>query len=850
MVLTAKQRDFDDPFRAENLAATPEVVRQQMRQRCLKETYYFAKLILGYRKLTPHTHGPMCTFLDTCTAKRRLIQMPRSHFKCWERSYAQEELRYVQAEYYDGAVIPAERLIVEDAGTVAPILEITTTYGKRLRVTPNHPFMCGLVKKSGVTNWQTAVELRPGTLVAAPVNMPFGVEHLPLLSELVGYMLGDGNLPQMRFYQQDVTVHDRIAYLADMCGGEAVPIFQANRTSCTSIRGLRNAFRAVGVDLTWHSADKRVPRKILHGDRETVKAFLQALFACDATDKSGRKPKPVTYVTISPGLAKDVQRLLAGFGIAGRLQRIVHHTLGGYISYRVVFRDTANIWRNQEPSSQDHIFGDFCWDEIKGIRYLGDMPIISIESNPAHTLTLGGLVTHNTTIVTVTKRIQDYLNDPAIRVLIVGNTGSNVQKHLGKLRNQFMANRLLRWLFPERVWEDISQAQSWSKDMIYLPNDAMHGEPTFDTIGAAGEATSRHYNLINADDLIGEDEYYSETEMARVIEWSTGLESLFVPPIDDGQLDIPSTFWRTDDVYAFFEKFYGHNEDPVKTGPYSYQRGEIAVFRRSARENGQPIFPEGVTNKFLDRLQERNPERYAAQYANDPYSADVAYFKPQYLKYYQWHTPDYTIKIRHDETHTEIIRLDSLYMVGLCDPHAGGDAARSRFRRGGRAAVLMTGVQPEKGRVFILDAWIKRAPTDLIIDEIFRQNEKWNPSLFSIEANGLQKMLRFWIDERAVRDGLPSIPYHPYIPKGGKHEEARIKGLQPLFRAGQIWLVPGFDELIEEYRAWPRGAQDGMDALAQGLEYWNIGFTSAEDMLLLEEYEQQMNRERSIATGY
>lgn len=107
-----------------------------------------------------------------------------------------------------------------------------------------------------------------------------------------------------------------------------------------------------------------------------------------------------------------------------------------------------------------------------------------------------------------------------------------------------------------------------------MPASLKHGEPAFDVIGARGAAVSRHYNIINADDIIGEDEYYSSQEMAKTIDWFTGLESLFIPPMDTSLMDIPSTFWRTDDVYAFAEAFFGKGEEKKKTGPYSYEVGD------------------------------------------------------------------------------------------------------------------------------------------------------------------------------------------------------------------------------------------------------------------------------------
>jgi hypothetical protein len=453
-----------------------------------------------------------------------------------------------------------------------------------------------------------------------------------------------------------------------------------------------------------------------------------------------------------------------------------------------------------------------------------------------------------TTIGTITKRIQDVMRDPTLRILIIGDTDTNAEKHLAKIKRHFVSNSILRWLFPENIWEDPeSQAPVWSRREIVLPNSAVHGESTFDAIGAGSGVVSRHYDIINPDDLISEEEYYSETEMQRMGEWVTGLESLFVPPTEEGLLDIFCTFWRADDAYARLEDFFAHGDEKVQTGPFSFRHGEMEVFRRGAIENGELIFPEGVSMKFLERLRETNPERYAAQYANNPYASDVAYFKKEYLRFYTWMMAGHIITFKNKAGDAEKVNIRDLEIMSFCDPAAGGS---KRFG-GSRGAVITTGTHPRAHRVFILDCWIKRAPTDRIISEIIRQNEKWSPQLFSIEANGLQKMIKPWLEERIVRERRIDVPYVPFIPKGDKDGERRIKGLQPLFRAGQILMQEGFHELIEEYLAWRPGPgkKDGLDCLSQGLEQWGITYDDVTDEDMWQ-YEERIRSMRSTATGY
>lgn len=46
-----------------------------------EDLFYLAHVILGYEDLTPHTHGALCRFLQKASYIRRMVLMPRTHFK-------------------------------------------------------------------------------------------------------------------------------------------------------------------------------------------------------------------------------------------------------------------------------------------------------------------------------------------------------------------------------------------------------------------------------------------------------------------------------------------------------------------------------------------------------------------------------------------------------------------------------------------------------------------------------------------------------------------------------------------------------------------------------------------------
>lgn len=53
----------------------------QMKQDCLDSLYMFAKVVCGFDRLTEHLHKPICDFLQKDPAIRKVLMLPRDHYK-------------------------------------------------------------------------------------------------------------------------------------------------------------------------------------------------------------------------------------------------------------------------------------------------------------------------------------------------------------------------------------------------------------------------------------------------------------------------------------------------------------------------------------------------------------------------------------------------------------------------------------------------------------------------------------------------------------------------------------------------------------------------------------------------
>lgn len=62
------------------MADASEAAREELRTKCRESTYFLAKAVLGFDKVSQGTHHPLCDFLDACP-RRALVLAPRSTYK-------------------------------------------------------------------------------------------------------------------------------------------------------------------------------------------------------------------------------------------------------------------------------------------------------------------------------------------------------------------------------------------------------------------------------------------------------------------------------------------------------------------------------------------------------------------------------------------------------------------------------------------------------------------------------------------------------------------------------------------------------------------------------------------------
>lgn len=420
-----------------------------------------------------------------------------------------------------------------------------------------------------------------------------------------------------------------------------------------------------------------------------------------------------------------------------------------------------------------------------------------------------------TTIWTIVHTIKLIINDPNITILMIADTQTNATRFMQEIQQHFMFNEVFRWVFKEIIPENFNKTR-WSNTEMVVKRTQIRREPTVDAIGAMGGSESRHYDWIKADDLVTEKCIRSDVEMDKVIKWANGLESLLNDLAHD-HIDFIGSRKKKGDLYEVQENSYSLGMEREEIGPHAFAIGEMAVFTRSAIENGKVIFPERVTLRFLIRLRNTDPERYHSQYANSPKGTGLNTFDVESLRFYQWTEDD---RIRCVEDQKVIFEASpwSMERIVLFDPSVAEQQRSSQQA----IIVIAKGSGPFR---FVLETYIGHFLPDEAIERIFELDKKWHPSVVSIEKRGFQGWVKYWLRDRAELLGLPYPPIIEWPAEGASNAQwaktEHIRGLQPIVRANHLWVHESQTELIDLIEFYPNVRwDDGLDALAQSLDYW------------------------------
>ena len=241
-------------------------------------------------------------------------------------------------------------------GGESDTLRFSTRFGFEIETTPEHPLLS--LDASGRASWKRASDLREGDFVALSrgsslfgtqtqtgwISVQTGQDHCskpvvaPELDESLAYMMGvltgDGCLTapgRVLLSSGDASV---VAAFHELAARFDLHVFPSGATRPHDYAIGSTQLRALLLHLGMSdgkAATKRIPRAILRAPGPLVAAFLRGLF--DADGSIEKRDGAITFSTVSPVLARQVQVVLLNFGVVasrsiknGRYRGEVHRS--------------------------------------------------------------------------------------------------------------------------------------------------------------------------------------------------------------------------------------------------------------------------------------------------------------------------------------------------------------------------------------------------------------------------------------------------------------------------------------------------------------------------------------------
>ncbi|MGY1672726.1 replicative DNA helicase [Geodermatophilus sp. SYSU D00710] len=215
-----------------------------------------------------------------------------------------------------------------------PVLQLTTSSGKTVQATANHPFLT-------YDGFRPLGELAPGDRIAVPRHVP-APDRMTVWEDekvvLLAHLIGDGSFVRrqpLRYASIDEENLRAVTTAALHFGVVAVRDDYA-AARCTTLRlrspfplthGRRNPIAEWLDELGLfglRSHEKFLPEPVFSLPKKQMAAFLRHLWATDGSvtvNRNGRGGR-VYYASTSRRLVDDVSRLLLRFGISSRIRRV------------------------------------------------------------------------------------------------------------------------------------------------------------------------------------------------------------------------------------------------------------------------------------------------------------------------------------------------------------------------------------------------------------------------------------------------------------------------------------------------------------------------------------------------
>jgi hypothetical protein len=436
-------------------------------------------------------------------------------------------------------------------------------------------------------------------------------------------------------------------------------------------------------------------------------------------------------------------------------------------------------------------------------------------------------------------------HNPSRRTLIVSEVLDNAMKLGTRIDWHYQENQRFRMAFSE-VMPDAKCKWTGESKQHKCPARGPQGEGTYDFIGVGGALQSRHYSDIVEDDTVGKEALESELVMTKTHDYHRLLIGAF-ESYKEAAWTVVNNRWAPNDLSGWIRK----NQRDWYIESHSALGGCNPDTCPDHHTPGIPIFPEEFTVEVLEEIrQTQGPYFFSHQYLNLPVNPEECVFKPEWLRFYA--PCDSPTKIgrhwmRHEVREGEVLKdIDPNVLVRsmIVDPNHAEERGRAHH------GIVITGVDTENDRVYLLDVWAKSSSYDELVDNIFRLGEMWNLREFWLEDIAAQRLLRYPVEYKNKVSKWRMTVKPLKTDRGANAKRTRIEALEPIFRDGRFWVRRDQSEFLDEYYDYPGGRTvDVLDCVGYAPQTWNA--IHAKQILdIIRERRDKWTSRRNATTGY
>ena len=418
------------------------------------------------------------------------------------------------------------------------------------------------------------------------------------------------------------------------------------------------------------------------------------------------------------------------------------------------------------------------------------------------------------------------LRNPDVRIRINASKVERGSDFLETTQRMYDSNELFAWLFPDSVPE--RNAKGWNAFEMTVPNRRKYyKEPTIKA-GSVGESSEGdHFDGIIHDDIIGKKVLnvmgQSGTEMYKITkDWKTDNSTLIIDAFISW-IFVVGTRYGLDDTYEETLKnlkhLYGYRKVLFLGGYREDEKNEWEVYYRCVREDDeqgvpQIVFPEAITESYLEKMLEDDPWTYWTQMVNLPQQAGLVEFAAMTIRDCEtvWKDEDWWVYVCGTD---EWIPMGKLEVTGGFDP---AFTEKGITAKTSRSAVVLWG-QDQLRRKFLIDYRVGYVSPLTAIDWIFELVEKYKGyvRVFYFERAAGQKFLRQLAEDEKVKREI-WVTFDDVSAVSDK--DARIRSvLASDLEAGRMYAPrSGALEFREEVKGFPQARlKDLLDASVTAL---------------------------------